>query len=280
LKRTDSTSSISKIEVLRKTNAWLTGDIEDSSSITRNSADSKTLIINFIPIALSTNSIDWVVSSNAAALTIGEDFIHSTSDYTESSLVSISWRAATGLGFGIIGSVSRAWTANTFNTVEIFSTIASLGHSVVDFTSLTSNSADFKGSIEIGSVSAFLACTTNKEESLLTNALLVNEEHVRSTRAGGNWKRLGWNWSSSSRDAISIIKNISLNTFAWFRWCAVNSVGLAASTDSVDVKETSLTNALKSVEIKNFVGSAFGSADGELSVIIVRGSAVGANSFD
>jgi hypothetical protein len=55
---------------------------------------------------------------------------------------------------------------------------------------------------------------------------------------------------------------------------------LTISTDSIDIIETSLTDALKGVEVKNFVGSAFGSADGELSIVVVRGSAVGANSFN
>jgi len=55
---------------------------------------------------------------------------------------------------------------------------------------------------------------------------------------------------------------------------------LTISTDSIDIKEASLTDALEGVEIKNFVGSAFRSADGELRIIVVRGSAICASSFD
>jgi hypothetical protein len=68
----------------------LTGDIEDSSGITRDSADSESLIVDLIPVALSANTIDGVESSNAAALSIGEDLIHSASNDAESSLISIS----------------------------------------------------------------------------------------------------------------------------------------------------------------------------------------------
>jgi hypothetical protein len=280
LKRADSAGSISKLEVLRKANAWLTGDIEDSSGITRDSADTESLIVDLIPFALSANTIDGVESSNAAALSIWEDLIHSASNDAESSLISISWGASAGLGLGIISGVSRAWAADSFNTIEVFSTIAGFGNSVVNFAGLTSNSADSKSSIEIGSIGAFLASTANKVESFLTDTLLVNEKHIRSTRAGGNWKRSSGNWSSGSRDTVSVVKNVSLDTFTWFGCWAVNSIRLTISTDSIDVKEASLTDALKGVEIKNFVGSAFRSADGELRIIVVRGSAICASSFN
>jgi len=90
LKRTDSTGSISEIEVLGKADAGLAGDIKDSLSITGNSAYSESLIVDFVPLALTTDSVDWVESSNAAALTVGENLIHSASDDTVSSLVSVS----------------------------------------------------------------------------------------------------------------------------------------------------------------------------------------------
>ena len=55
---------------------------------------------------------------------------------------------------------------------------------------------------------------------------------------------------------------------------------MTISADSIDVKEASLTDALEGVEIKNFIGSASRSADGELRIIVVRGSAICASSFD
>jgi hypothetical protein len=55
---------------------------------------------------------------------------------------------------------------------------------------------------------------------------------------------------------------------------------LAESADSVDVVEAALAGAFQGVDIENFVGLAFRSADGELGVIVVRGGAVGADTLN
>jgi len=55
---------------------------------------------------------------------------------------------------------------------------------------------------------------------------------------------------------------------------------LAKPANSVDVVETALAGALEGVEIENFVDLALGSADGELGIVVVRGSAISAGAFD
>ena len=100
---TSVTNSVSHFEVFRKTDTGFLADIEDSCWVARDSADSKTLIINFVPGTNSTDSVDGIVSWFAAALTILEHFIDSTSNNTVSSSVnSVSWRAFAGFGDRIV----------------------------------------------------------------------------------------------------------------------------------------------------------------------------------
>lgn len=90
LERAESAGSIGKLEVLGKADARLAGDIVDSPSITGDSAYSESLIIDFVPIALTADSVNWVESSDAAALSVREDLIHSASDNAIASLVSVT----------------------------------------------------------------------------------------------------------------------------------------------------------------------------------------------
>jgi len=61
----------------------LFADIEDAFGVARNSADSEALIVDLIPGALTTNSTNGVVASNAAADSIVEDLVDSTALDTE-----------------------------------------------------------------------------------------------------------------------------------------------------------------------------------------------------
>lgn len=55
---------------------------------------------------------------------------------------------------------------------------------------------------------------------------------------------------------------------------------MTESANAVDVVEASLACAFQGIEVKNFVGSAFRSANGKLGIIIVRGCAVSANTLN
>lgn len=73
--------SIRKLEELRKADADLLAEVEDAPRIAGDSADTQSLVIDLVPCALSANSTDRVVSSDAAADAVVEYFIDSTSDY-------------------------------------------------------------------------------------------------------------------------------------------------------------------------------------------------------
>lgn len=81
----DVACSITHFEVLREADTIALADIINSIRVAGYSADAKTLVVNFIPVALSTDSFDWVVASFAAALAVKEDFVNSTSDSAEAT---------------------------------------------------------------------------------------------------------------------------------------------------------------------------------------------------
>jgi len=69
------------------TDTFLETDVEDVISATGNSANTEALIVDLIPGALSTNSFYGVVANFAAALTILENLVDSTTSNTVSSTV-------------------------------------------------------------------------------------------------------------------------------------------------------------------------------------------------
>jgi hypothetical protein len=93
----------------------LTGDVVDSFGIAGDSADAEALVIDLVPFALATDSVDWVVSSDAAALSIGKDLIDSAANHTEASLVAISGRTSAGSRFSIKSGVSGALSADAID---------------------------------------------------------------------------------------------------------------------------------------------------------------------
>jgi hypothetical protein len=82
--------SIGQLEVLRQAHASLGSDVVDPLSIAGDSANTETLIIDLVPFALAADSVDGVVSGDAAALSVGEDLIDSASNHTETALISVS----------------------------------------------------------------------------------------------------------------------------------------------------------------------------------------------
>lgn len=213
-------------------------DVEDSLGITGDSAYSETLIIDLVPFTLSTDTVDWVISSDAAALSIGKHLVGSTSDNTESSLISVSIRASTCLFLSVVGSVSWALLAGSIDHVERSSASAGATNAVVDLVGLACDSADLKGDVEESTSCADLANSVDHVIALDADANLVYKGLVRSALTGWNGKRLSWNWSTSGRNAVSIVKSVALDAVTGLCLGIVSSISLASSTLSVDIEET------------------------------------------
>ena len=143
-----SAGAISHLVVLRQADAGLRADVEDSLGIAWDSADAEALVIDLVPFALSADAVDWVVSSDAAALSVGEDLVGSTSDHAETSLISVAIRASTGLFLGVVGGVSWALLAGSINNVERSSAAAGATDAVVNLVGLACDSADLEGDVE------------------------------------------------------------------------------------------------------------------------------------
>ena len=88
-------SSVYVLEKVRKADAFSLGNTVNSVLIAWNSADTEALIINLIPAAFSTNSSDWIESCLAAANSVVQDLVDSTSRNTSSIDVAESWLADT-----------------------------------------------------------------------------------------------------------------------------------------------------------------------------------------
>lgn len=98
------TGTVCHLEVLGKTDTFLETDVEDSFVVAGDSAETKTLVIDFIPVASATDSVDGVETYLAAALTVLEDFIDSATHNTVPlAVLSVAWRANTGKSDGVEG---------------------------------------------------------------------------------------------------------------------------------------------------------------------------------
>lgn len=111
------------------------------------------------------------------------------------------------------------------------------------------------------------------------DADLVDEDLIGSALTGGNGKRLDWNWSMGGRNAISVVKSVALDAVTGLSLGVVGGISLTSSTLSVDIEETRLANAGHGVDIQHLIATASGSADGSLSIIVIWGNTVGANSL-
>jgi len=118
--------SIEHLEVFREAYTFSDGDIKDSVTIAGNTADTKTLVIDFIPSALRADSFNWVETGSAAAFAVGEDLVESTARNAEISLSSVSIGADTLFSLNVVGGVSRASCADTIDPVSSLSAVTSL----------------------------------------------------------------------------------------------------------------------------------------------------------
>ena len=232
-----SAGSVGHLEVLRKADAGLGADVEDPSGIAWDSADSETLVVNLVPFALSADAVDWVVSCDAAALSVGEDLVGSTSDHAEASLISVAIGATTGLFLSVVGGVSWALLASSINNVERSSAATGAADAVVDLVGLACNSADLEGDIEESTGLANLADSVDHVVALDADADLVDVDLIGSTLTGWDGERLSGDWGAGGRDAVSVVEGVTLDAVTALALGIVGSVGLASSTFSVDIVE-------------------------------------------
>lgn len=157
---TSTTGSVGHLIELRETNASFSADVEDLVVVTRNTAESESLVVDLIPGAGSANSLDGVVSGFAAAFSVLEDFVDSASNNTvSSSIESVSSRTFAGLALRVIFGVSFALSADVVDSEMVFGAVALFLDDIIDFKSRAGDSADSEvGVIELSS-SALLADT-------------------------------------------------------------------------------------------------------------------------
>ena len=142
VKDTSSTGAISHFPKVRQADTFFETNIEDVVTTTRHTTNTKALIINFIPVALSTDATNGVVANFATAQTIAENFIDSTSSNTvTNSVESEARRAHTSLSGSVIGSIYSTFSAYTLDLEVAWSTLANTNEDVVDFVCVAWNSA-------------------------------------------------------------------------------------------------------------------------------------------
>ena len=162
VKRAGVTDAIAHFEVLREADALPDADVVDVHGSAGNSANAKSLIINFIPFALTADAVNGVVSGFTAALAIEEDLIDSASDHTSSlTIFSVTVRTDTSLGLSIIGRISTTLLAFTIDAVVGTSTSALSSNNIINFIHQTRNTADSQGSVIESVGRAHLANTCN-----------------------------------------------------------------------------------------------------------------------
>lgn len=104
---------------------------ENAFRVARNSAYSKTLVIDLVPSALSADSTNWVVAIDAAADTIVQDLVYPASNNAKTSCVLLKTsRASAGSSLRIISRISLTLSANIVYPEEFGSTVAVSCHDV------------------------------------------------------------------------------------------------------------------------------------------------------
>lgn len=229
--------SIGKFEELRQADALLESDAVDSSGIAGDSADAEALIVDLVPFALAADAVDGVVPSDAAALSIRENFVESAASHTETALVAESIRTDAGAGLGIKGGVSGASGADSVDEEEGRSTAAGVVDSVVDLVGSAGNSADLESHIEEVVRGAGLADAADEEESSVADALLVDEDLVGSASACGG-KGSGGRGGAGGDDAVAVVEGVSLDAVAGSGSGVVDGEGGAGAALSSDGEES------------------------------------------
>ena len=77
---------------MRQTHASFGANVINTVSVTRNTTNTKSLVVDLVPFALRAFSLNWVVTNYAAAFAVGKDFIDTTASDTEVSTFSVAVR--------------------------------------------------------------------------------------------------------------------------------------------------------------------------------------------
>jgi len=117
--------AITHLEVLRKADALPDADVVDVHVVAGHSADAQALVVDFVPLALSADAVDGVVSALAAALSVEEDLVGSAAEHAGSvALYSVAIRALAALALGVVLGLTLALLALSVDAVVGFSTSA------------------------------------------------------------------------------------------------------------------------------------------------------------
>lgn len=137
------TGSVHHLEVFGEADAGLGADVENSCWVAGDSAEAESLVVDFIPGADSADALDGVVTRFAAAFSVPEDLVDSTSfNAVSSSIKSVSWWALAGLGGRVECGFSCALSANSIDSVVVFGATALSKDDIVDFVGRAGDSAD------------------------------------------------------------------------------------------------------------------------------------------
>lgn len=135
--------SILHFEVLRQADAFPDADVIDVLGSTGDSADAESLIVDLIPFALSTDTVDRVEAGSTAALPVDKNFIGSAAyDAHTVALLSVAVGADAALTLSIVGRISFALLADAFDSEVGASATALASNDVVYFVGEAGNTAD------------------------------------------------------------------------------------------------------------------------------------------
>lgn len=210
-----------------KADAFLKTDVPDVVSAAGDSADAKSLVVNFVPVANAANSLDGVVANFAAAKSVVEDLVGSASGNTVSGAVeSESWRTGADLVDGVVGGVGSALGADVVDEEVLGSALANTLKDVVDLVGGAGDSADGEVDIVESALGTNDASAVDLVETGLADTETVDEEGVgvgaltgRVGQSGGRSGRVGLG------DAHTAAEGVSLDAVADLGGLVVDRVG-------------------------------------------------------
>lgn len=209
-----SAETVAHLKVLGQAHTLSGANVEDAISVTGDSANTETLVVDLVPLTLRADSFNGVVASDAAALAVGEDLVDAASDNTVVASVGVAFRALAHLLNRIVGGVSGAGRAHSADVEGVAGTVAALKVNVVDFIVGARNAAHLKGGIKELASRALDALSAYQVEADLADAALVNEVLVRSAGRGWHWKGYLGKRSIGFRNAATIVELIALDAVA------------------------------------------------------------------
>lgn len=109
---------------------------------------------------------------------------------------------------------------------------------------------------------------------------MVDIDHVGPTETGRGGQGLCGSGGVSGDDTISIIESVSLDAVTSLSYNIVDGEGGATTTFSVDQVKTAITDTGNGVDVQDLIESAGGSADCQLSIVVIGGCAIGTDSLN